>query len=166
MQYSIFIEMAQAETLILPRQTAKKEAKFALFWVNPNSQENLQFAIYLISVADIECPWLFHDIYWGKGHYNQTLSNKALLFEMGTHTIEKEYVLESAKSLAKVINSTLYKTTVDENKDLTINGEGKTVNESLENKATFNALVIIIPSVVVLDAIVASLIIYSRKKQK
>lgn len=144
----------------------RSKIRIVLGQSNTNSQENLQFALYLMSVADIECPWLFHDIYWGKGHYNQALSNKALLFEMGTHTIEKEYVLESAKSLAKVINSTLYKTMIDENKDLTINGEGKTVNKSLENKATFNALVIVIPSVVVIGAITASLIIYSKKKKK
>lgn len=133
---------------------------------NANNQENLQFALYLMSVAEVECPWLFHDIYWGKGHYNQALSNKAILFEMGTYTIEKDYVQETAKELARVINATLYKTTVSENNDLTINGTSTsepTVNEALENKSSFKAVVIIVPSLIGAAAIATSLVIYNKK---
>lgn len=111
---------------------------------NPNSAQNLEFALYLLSVAEVDYPWLFHDIYWGKGHYNQALSNKALLFEMGTHTIEKSYVLESAKALAEVINTTLYKTTVSPDQgDLTIgtpdSPNNPTLNDKLENDNQFNS---------------------------
>lgn len=139
---------------------------------NPNSKANLEFALYLLSVAEVECPWLFHDIYWGKGHYNQALSNKALLFEMGTHTIEKSYVEESAKELAKVINATLYKTSVDtDNNELIIGGntsnpETPSVNDKL-NEPVQNTSpiwpVVVIPLVVVSGAIVAALIIYNNK---
>ena len=32
-------------------------------------------------------------VYYGNGKYNQDLTSKALLFEMGCHKIEKEYVI-------------------------------------------------------------------------
>lgn len=138
---------------------------------NANSQKNLEFAIYLLSVAEVECPWLFKDIYWGKGHYNQALSNKALLFEMGTHTIEKSYVEESARELAKVINATLYKTTVDEDDNtLTIGGNknnNQTVNDKLEEQSSINPLpVILIPSFIGLTAITFTIILFYKKQNK
>jgi len=137
---------------------------------NSNSQKNLEFALYLMSVAEVECPWLFHDIYWGKGHYNQALSNKALLFEMGTHTIEKSYVEESAKELAKVINATLYKTTVDNNDNsLTIGGEQNsetTINNKLDNNDIDLLPVILIPSAIGAIAIVGAITMFYTQKNK
>ncbi len=137
---------------------------------NSNSKKNLEFALYLMSVAEVECPWLFHDIYWGKGHYNQALSNKALLFEMGTHTIEKSYVEESAKELAKVINSTLYKTTIDESDNsLTIGGEqnnNSTLNNKLENNQINLLPVILIPSLIGVMAISFAVTTHYMKKKK
>lgn len=139
----------------------RSKIRIVLGQSNPNSSTNLEFALYLLSVAETECPWLFHDIYWGKGHYNQALSNKSLLFEMGTHTIEKSYVEESAKELAKVINTTLYKTTVNEdNGDLTIGTptEQPSVNDKLESPTTFVAWpVIVFPSIIVLGSIALAL---------
>ena len=41
---------------------------------NPNKDANMQFAMYLMSVAKEYCPWLFLDIYCAKGHYNQALT--------------------------------------------------------------------------------------------
>ncbi len=139
---------------------------------NANSQKNLEFAMYLLSVAEVECPWLFKDIYWGKGHYNQALSNKAILFEMGTHTIEKSYVEESAKELAKVINATLYKTTVDENDNTLVIGgnqnNNQSVNEKLDENTVINPLpVILIPSAIGVAAITFAIVIFYKKtKQK
>lgn len=148
----------------------KSKIRIVLGQSNPNSAENLKFAMYLMSVADVECPWLFHDIYWGKGHYNQALSNKALLFEMGTHTIEKEYVKDAAKQLAKVINATLYKTTVD-NGDLTIgesNTQNKpTVNESLEESSSNLTIILVcVAAGVVLITIAITYEIITNKKKK
>ena len=104
---------------------------------NPYMEENEQFAMYLISVAENMYPWLFKDIYYGQGHYNQAVSSKSLLFEMGCHLIEKEYEIETTKPLAEVINVALYNTTVNDNDgDLTINGDisinDTTINDVLE----------------------------------
>lgn len=71
---------------------------------NPNKAQNLKFAKYLMSVAETICPWLFCDIYYAAGHYNQNLYEKALLFEMGTYTMEKELVMETVPDLVNVID--------------------------------------------------------------
>lgn len=90
---------------------------------NPNKEANLQLALYISSVAQSLYPWMIADIYYGSGKYNQDLSNKALLFEMGCHLIEKEYVERTVPYLADVLYTTLYETTVNqENGDLTIGG--------------------------------------------
>ena len=87
---------------------------------NPNYESNLQFAMYLVSIAKEYCPWLFLDIYYAKGHYNQALSNKALLFEMGSHLVEKELVLASTKELATIVDKTLFSTIVQEDSSLLV----------------------------------------------
>ena len=84
---------------------------------NPNYEVNLQFALYLMSVADSICPWLFLDIYNAKGHYNQALSSKGLLFEMGSHLVEKNLVLDTVPYLANVVDKTLFNTVASENDD-------------------------------------------------
>ena len=90
---------------------------------NPNKDANLQFAMYLVSVAKEYCPWLFLDIYYAKGHYNQELTSKGLLFEMGTYLAEKELVLNSTPYLASVIDKTLFSTVVEDNETLVIKDE-------------------------------------------
>ncbi len=109
---------------------------------NPNQERNLAFATYLLSVAETTYPWLFLDIYFAKGHYNQNLYEKALLFEMGTYTIEKSLVQETVVPLADVIFTTLYSTAVTEDGDLIIgdNQGGKldTVNEALSKGINSN----------------------------
>lgn len=121
---------------------------------NPNQDENLEFATYLMAVAEEKYPWLFADIYFAKGHYNQGLYNKLLLFEMGTYLIEKELVLESVEPLAEVINTALFNTTVDTNSgEITIGGTQTdvtpTVNEHLNNLENKNNTSAIVASVVV-----------------
>ena len=88
-------------------------------------------------MAEKVCDWLFLDIYYGSGHYNQGLYSKALLFEMGSHLVEKSLVLETVPELAKVINTALFNTTVDKNNgELTINGskteETPIISDALE----------------------------------
>lgn len=90
---------------------------------NPNKAINEEFAIYLVAVAKQMYPWLITDIYYGGGHYNQSLDGKAILFEMGTYLMEKDKVIDSTKELAEVVTTALYGTTVNEETgDLTING--------------------------------------------
>lgn len=98
---------------------------------NSNYAINQEFAVYLMSVAKEIHPWLFLDIYFGKGHYNQGLSNKAILFEMGSHLVEKELVLKSVEPLAEVINVALFGTTVEEDGSAVIGGN-TTVNPTID----------------------------------
>ncbi|MBR2467701.1 MAG: stage II sporulation protein P [Clostridia bacterium] len=105
---------------------------------NPNYEENLEFAMYLLSVAESDYPWLFSDIYMAKGHYNQGLYNKSLLFEMGTYLIEKELVLDSVEPLVDVVTTALYSTTVDtDSGEILVGGEETpetpTINEHFNN---------------------------------
>lgn len=104
---------------------------------NSNSNANLQFAIYLLSIAEEYCPWLFLDIYMAKGHYNQALSSKALLFEMGTYLAEKELVLDTVPYLVNIVDKTLFSTVVQEDNSLVVSDE---VDESDEENLVTNVL--------------------------
>lgn len=75
---------------------------------NPNMAQNKEFALYLMSIADELYPWLFVDLYIGNGHYNQALKNNSLLFEMGSHLVEKDLVMESVPALANVLDVALF----------------------------------------------------------
>ena len=140
---------------------------------NPNMQLNEEFAMYLMAVADEMYPWLFTDIYYGKGHYNQNLDSKAILFEMGSHLVEKELMLATTKELAEVVNTALYGTTVNvDTGEVTINGveseEEVIVNEILDRKESNNSGVLIACIIVVVVAIVCSnifvIFLYNSKK--
>ena len=77
---------------------------------NANSAVNKEFALTIKAYADEVYPGLIKDIYIGKGNYNQQLFSRSMLFEFGTNTIEKEYVLMSCEPLAKTIDVVLYGT--------------------------------------------------------
>ena len=85
---------------------------------NPNFEENYKFAQEVFAMGNQLYPWLFLDIYCGKGHYNQELMNTNLLFEMGTYLIEKEYVLNSVPYLVDAIQNTMYASVYDPEKEL------------------------------------------------
>lgn len=104
---------------------------------NDNSEANLQFAMYLMTIAEEYCPWLFLDIYLAKGHYNQALSSKALLFEMGTYLAEKSLVLDTVPYLTTVIDKTLFSTLVQEDNSLIVTDE---VEKSDEENLVTNVL--------------------------
>ena len=90
---------------------------------NANHRRNEEFALYLKAITDELYPWLILDIFYGTGHFNQNLSEKSLLLEMGTYMIEKELVMQSCEPLAHAINVTLYNTTLDcETGELEIGG--------------------------------------------
>lgn len=75
---------------------------------NPNFQENYAFAQKVFALGASMYPWLFLDVYCGKGHYNQSLMETNLLFEMGTYLIEKEYVFNTIPYLVDVVETALY----------------------------------------------------------
>ena len=74
---------------------------------NQNREANEGFAWTIKSVADEMYPGLIKDIYIGKGSYNQDLMPQAVLFEMGTHTIDKDRAISSTAYLADVIAQVL-----------------------------------------------------------
>ena len=75
-----------------------------------NYEENKKFAYTIKSYADKVYPGLIKDIYFGKGNYNQQLSTRAMLFEMGCENIEKDLVIKSTEYLAKTLDAVLYGT--------------------------------------------------------
>ena len=112
---------------------------------NPNYEANKEFALFLFSVANEVYPWLFVDIYMASGHYNQSLNYKCLLFEMGSHLVEKSLVLATVPALTDVITTALYgdleTPTVEENEpnvqnpteteSTTPTQEGNTTNDDM-----------------------------------
>lgn len=84
---------------------------------NANYEANRGFALYLMSVAEIYCPWLFVDIYMAKGHYNQALMETAMLFEFGSHLVEKDLVLATVPDFASLISVALFGEFVEEEID-------------------------------------------------
>lgn len=73
-----------------------------------NYEENKNFAYSIKSYADEVYEGLIKDIYFGKGNYNQQLSSRAMLFEMGCENIEKDYAIASTEYLAKTLDVVLY----------------------------------------------------------
>ena len=75
---------------------------------NQNAQSNKDFAAMVKAVGDKVYPGLIKDIYLGKGAYNQDLYPRALLFECGTYTLDKERVLTSMPMLADTVYRAIY----------------------------------------------------------
>ncbi|MBQ7579335.1 MAG: stage II sporulation protein P [Clostridia bacterium] len=75
---------------------------------NQNSAENLEFAKSIKAYADEVYPNLIKDIFIGKGNYNQQLTPRAMLFEMGCENIKKDLPIASTEPLAKTIDVVLY----------------------------------------------------------
>ena len=73
-----------------------------------NFEENKKFAYAIKAYADSVYSGLIKDVYFGKGNYNQQLSSRAMLFEMGCENIEKDLVLKSTEYLAKTLDVVLY----------------------------------------------------------
>lgn len=149
---------------------------------NPNMEANLQFALYLVSVAKEYCPWLFLDIYYAKGHYNQELTSKGLLFEMGTYLAEKELAQETTTYLAQVVDKTLFSTVVEEDNSLTITDKVETSQEdslvnnilndltisanSFESKYNTNVVVFAVVIILCLGGVAYGAIYYKLKLRR
>ena len=73
-----------------------------------NFEANKNFAYSIKAYADEVYPNFIKDVYFGKGNYNQQLSTKAMLFEMGCENIEKDLAVKSTEVLAKVVDVVLF----------------------------------------------------------
>lgn len=77
---------------------------------NQNMANNREFAEGLKKVADEKYPGLVKGIFMARGSYNQDLSPRAALIEVGSHTNNKEQAEESVQLFAEVVNVYLYGT--------------------------------------------------------
>ncbi len=75
---------------------------------NQNRKANEELAYKIKAVADKTYPGLIKDIFVGRGSYNQELSPRSLLFEMGTYENSKEAAQKSTAYLADVIQKTMF----------------------------------------------------------
>lgn len=74
---------------------------------NPNSKTNLEFAKNLKAAMDQKVPGLSNGIFMGKGSYNQDLSPRAMLIEVGAHTNNKNAAQQGVKAFASVLPTVL-----------------------------------------------------------
>ncbi|SMB98316.1 stage II sporulation protein P [Thermanaeromonas toyohensis ToBE] len=74
---------------------------------NQNMNANLDFAKRIKAAADAKYPGLIRGIFIGAGSYNQDLSPRAILLEIGTHTNTREEAQRGAGLIAEVIPTVL-----------------------------------------------------------
>jgi len=109
---------------------------------NQNYYENKEFAYAIKGYADKVYPGLIKDIYMGKGNYNQQLSSRGMLFEMGCDKIEKALVLNSVTPLAKTVDIVLYgsnsasEETLNDVELKTVDGKSSVVTGIVSKKST------------------------------
>lgn len=139
---------------------------------NVRSAINKEFALNIKAYADEVYPGLIKDIYIGRGNYNQQLSERALLFEMGTNLIEKDLVKKSTLPLAKTIDVVLYGTKSASSKSVadvdTNNSSGDILDTGMvgnnsTSSATNSALWIILGSIGGVALIFGLVCIFSKK---
>lgn len=75
---------------------------------NQNLKANEELALKIKAVGDKMYPGFLRDIYYARGSYNQSLTPRALLFEMGTHEHTRERAEKSAEIFADVVSKALY----------------------------------------------------------
>ena len=103
---------------------------------NPSADANREFAKEIKAVADEKYDGLIKDIFIGKGNYNQELYPKAILLEFGTHTLDKDLVLNSTPMMADVLSTVLYGSSAQAAPET-----DDTENDREENKAGVSGIV-------------------------
>ena len=111
---------------------------------NPQMQVNDKFAKQIKAVSDKYYPGLIKGIYYAKGKYNQDLSPRSMLLEMGTHVISAEQAIASTDVLSNVINKLLYGGTKE-------GGGGTTTSKTKanENSGAINSIIVILAIVII-----------------
>ncbi len=75
---------------------------------NQNFKANEETAWKIKAVADKMYPGLIKDIFYAKGDYNQDLTPRAMLLEMGTYEHSRQRAEKSAGFISEVITTSLY----------------------------------------------------------
>ena len=175
--FDIHRDGASRSTYVTTDQGVEKcQVRIVVGKANPNYAIQTEFATYLLTVAEELYPWLFLDIYFAEGHYNQDLFSKSLLFEMGSHLVEKSLVQKTVPALANLINTALFYTAVEEETgDLVVGGnltDGNTIDEvlstydtnTIEETATIG--LIIVGGLLVVTVVVGSIVASKVGKKK
>lgn len=77
------------------------------FSKKPNWRENYQFALKITNKANEKYPGLADDIMVRTGRYNQHISNRAILIEIGNHLTTFEEAKRTAKYLAEILSEVI-----------------------------------------------------------
>jgi stage II sporulation protein P len=76
---------------------------------NPQMKANEEFALKMKAASDQKYPGLVKGIFYAKGgDYNQDLSPRALLLEVGAHTNNRDSAERGASMLANVVPAAVY----------------------------------------------------------
>ncbi len=81
---------------------------------NQNIAENRRFAEGLKQVADEQNPDLVKGIFMARGNYNQDMSPRAMLLEVGTYQQEKDLAISGIESFTEVVASYVYGDQLDQ----------------------------------------------------
>ena len=143
-----------------------------------NFEENKKFAYSIKAYADSVYAGLIKDVYFGKGNYNQQLSSRAMLFEMGCENIEKNLVTKSTEYLAKTLDVVLYGSDeaseealadvslIDSNGNAsTISGVASTGGVS-DGNVNSNETLIVVLSVLGISVVTLALVLIFSKKAR
>ena len=84
------------------------QVMFVVGQQNQNQAENNSFAEGLKKVADEQNPELVKGIFEARGSYNQDMSPRALLLEVGTYTQEKDLAIGGIESFTDVVQTYVY----------------------------------------------------------
>lgn len=79
------------------------KVKLVIGRTNPNMKTNLEFAKQIKAAMDKKAPGLSNGIFMGKGDYNQDLSPRSILIEVGSHTNSKEEAEKGAELFASTL---------------------------------------------------------------
>lgn len=137
-----------------------------------NYEENKKFAYTIKAYADEVYPGLIKDIYIGKGNYNQQLTTRAMLFEMGCENIEKDLVLKTTPYLAKVVDAVLYGTS--SSNEVAATGDSGTdgrvsaglVNDANSSSVNSNTTLYVVLSVLGVVALVFAIVMIFSKRAR
>lgn len=142
-----------------------------------NYEENKNFAYAIKAYADSAYSGLIKDIYIGKGNYNQQLSSRAMLFEMGCENIEKDLAIASTEYLAKTLDVVLYGSDAASEKslsDVTLNAsdgeeaviKGVATTGSANSSVNSNKTLIVVLSIVGVCLLTLTLVLLFSKKAR
>ncbi|ARE87966.1 stage II sporulation protein P [Clostridium formicaceticum] len=81
---------------------------------NQNFKANEELAMQVKAVADESRPGLIKDIFYAKGDYNQDLTPRAMLVEMGTYQHTRQRAEKAADYLAEVVTTALFGGIIEE----------------------------------------------------